>query len=349
MQCCRLIRGAFSFLPVNTRRILLWLHRWVGVITGLVLLVVTVTGALLVFEREYDRFMHPQFYAVKDGPKLTAGQCLDVLYEARGDMPILGMLLPKTARDPLVVHSRLVLYIDPTDGHVLGTRPRGDAQLQTLLKLHVNLLQGRIGNRIVAAATLLTVGLALTGLWLWWPLRIWRFCKGPGFRRFNLDLHSMAGLYSSLFLLIIAVTGATMAYLGERRPPPPLSSRPAPGRHRISVDAAIQAAAQALPGARIASLEMPMREHVAFHLQLAFPEDGSQAGRSIVNLDQYTGEPLQILSTRAGSLSHRYFVNQLNLHAGTIGGMTTKVMALLACVALLVQILSGYVLWWKRK
>jgi uncharacterized iron-regulated membrane protein len=94
---------------------------------------------------------------------------------------------------------------------------------------------------------------------------------------------------------------------------------------------------------------MPQRPNVAFHLQLAFPEDRSPAGRSIVNLDQYTGEPLQVVSTRDGGLGNRYIPMQLQIHTGMIGGMPTKVMAFFVCLALLLQVLSGYVLWLKRR
>ncbi len=348
----------------SLRPILLWLHRWVGVITGIVVLVIAITGGLLVFEKEYDRLLHPQFYAVKSSAaKLTAGQCMDVLYAARGDMPIQGLLLPREASDPLILHSRKAFYIDPADGQVLGIRERGDGQLQTLTKLHINLLQGHTGGEVVGVVTVLTLGLALTGLWLWWSLQIWSLRKGSSFRRFNLDLHSIAGLYSSLFLLIIAASGATMFYGhtpvfrawfypltgATSKPTPPISASPNEGQYRISVDEAISAAEAALPGAKVASLEIPMRNTAPFHLQLAFPEDASLAGRSFVYLDQYTGKPLQVISTREGSIGDRYLSMQLQIHTGTIGGMTTKVIAFLVCVAILLQVLSGYVLWWKRK
>ena len=40
---------------------------------------------------------------------------------------------------------------------------------------------------------------------------------------------------------------------------------------------------------------------------------------------------------------------QLSIHMGSIGGTTTRWLVLLTCLVLVLQIVSGYVLWWKRR
>ena len=44
----------------------------------------------------------------------------------------------------------------------------------------------------------------------------------------------------------------------------------------------------------------------------------------------------------------RYDNLQLSLHIGAVGGTATRWIALFVCVALVLQIFSGYVLWWRR-
>ena len=39
------------------RRALLWLHRWAGILAGLVILVIAVTGGAPVFERQLERWI----------------------------------------------------------------------------------------------------------------------------------------------------------------------------------------------------------------------------------------------------------------------------------------------------
>lgn len=338
---------------MKLRPILLWLHRWVGVIAGLVILAAAVTGGVLVFMDAEDRWLNPQWYpadASSAENRVPVTAALDALKQQYPEMRVQGIRLPHDERDALVLFGgNRAAYCDPRSGTILGMRPRMNQWSQTFVKLHVNLMLGPTGGLIVEIATWITLGLSLTGLWLWWPLRIVWFRQRASFRRFNLDLHSVAGLYSSLFLLVICITGLTMRHLHGEHPRSPAAPVPQAGAPRISVDAAIQAAEQALPGVRAAAVEMPgPNPRGTYRIQLAFPEDGSPAGRSVVFVDQFSGKALATHSAREGGWMWRYDNLQLSLHTGAVGGTFTRWIALLVCVALVLQIFSGYVLWWKR-
>ena len=334
------------------RRTLLWLHRWVGVLAGLVILIVAVTGGALVFQQDWNRWLHPELYPKSGahGPMQPIAQALDVLHQSHPEARVDGVRPPRDDRDALLLFAGArVMHVEPHTGELLGWRPRRTGPTATLTKLHVNLLAGPTGGWIVVGATCVSIGLALTGLWLWWPLRIAWFRRGGDSRRFHLDLHSVAGLYSSAFLLIIAITGLTLRFFHVEHPRVPPSQPPAIQRERIAVDEAIRQAEAALPGARAAGIEMPApNPRACYRVQVAFPEDGSPAGRSVVFIDQFSGSVLSIHNARHGTWLERYGNLQLSLHIGAIGGRATQWLAFLVCVALVLQIFSGYVLWWKR-
>lgn len=337
---------------MNFRQVLLWLHRWVGVSAGLVILVLALTGGALVFERPIDRWLNPEFYPSKPRPAApqTIEATLDVLHRQRPAAKVNWLRFPRDEWDALVGFSGTrAVHLDQGRGEVLGSRPSNEGFVRTMTKLHVNLLAGKTGGTIVAIATGLTLGLALTGLWLWWPRRVFSVRRGGTFRRLNLDLHSVAGLYSSLFQLITAGTGLTLYFLHAEPLPVPQSNPPPKPAQRIAVDAAITQAERALPGAHAVACELPPRPQSPFRIHLAFPEDRSPVGRSVVFLDQYTGETLSVISSREGSLRRRYFNLQLPLHTGSVFGWPSQIVALLTCLALAFQVLSGYVLWWKRE
>lgn len=338
---------------MKLRRIFLWLHRWVGVVAGLVILFAAVTGGVLVFQHTQDRWLNPELFpreATAVEKRAPVSAALDEVSRKHPQMRVQGVRLPRDERDALVLMGgNSMVHCDPRTGVILGIRPRMGLWWQTFVKLHVNLMLGSNGGLIVEIATWVTLGLALTGLWLWWPLRIFGFRKGSSFRRFNLDLHSVAGLYSSLFLIVVCITGLTMRHLHLEHPRSPGSHAPQAGAARISVDMAIQAAETALPGAKAAGVEMPPPyPQATFRVQLAFPEDGTPAGRSVVFVDQWSGQALAVHSAREGSFMERYDNLQLSLHIGAVGGTATRWIALFVCVALVLQIFSGYVLWWKR-
>ncbi len=332
---------------MNFRRALLWAHRWAGVLAGAVILVIAFTGGALVFEPTIQRWLRPDLCPQTSTPKTKRAPITIAL----GKVPrAQGIRLPRDETDALVLFAGpQAFHFDPKDGTLLGTRPRMGGWEQTMMKLHVNLLQGPTGGTVVVVATCITLGLALTGLWLWWPLRIFGFRKGANFRRFNLDLHSVAGLYSSVFLLILGITGLTLRYLHGEHPQPPQVPFTQPVQPLLSVDEAVRLAEAALPGARAASVEMPPPQRPVFRIQLAFPEDGSPAGRSVAFISRLDGGVLGLHSSREGTLMEKYQMAQLSIHTGGIGGAATRWLAFLTCVALLLQVLSGYVLWLKRK
>jgi uncharacterized iron-regulated membrane protein len=334
------------------RRVLLWLHRWVGLVAGLVIFVAAVTGALIIIERPLNRWLAPSLYPAQPatGARASVENALAALREKYPEARVDGIGLPRGGRDALMLFAgNRVVHFDPSSGEMLGSRPRRTGFTQTLVKLHVNLLAGPAGGTVVVVATMLTIALALSGLWLWWPLRIGWFRRGANSRRFQLELHSVAGLYSSLFLLVIAITGVTLRYLHTEHPRVPMSPVPANGRAAIDVDAGIARAEAALPGARAAAIEMPgPNPRAPLRVQLAFPEDASPAGRSVVFLDRYEGGTLAVHNARHGTWLERYGNLQLSLHTGAAGGLTGKIIAFATCLALVLQILSGCILWWKR-
>jgi|UniRef100_UPI00378378B9 uncharacterized iron-regulated membrane protein len=332
---------------MNFRRALLWTHRWAGVLAGAVILVIAFSGSALVFEPTIQRWLRPDLCPKEATAKTDRVPISSVL---ASQPRVQGIRLPRDETDALVLFAGpQAFHFDPKDGTLLGTRPRMGGWEQTMMKLHVNLLQGPTGGTVVVVATCITLGLAFSGLWLWWPLRIFGFRKGANFRRFNLDLHSVAGLYSSVFLLILCITGLTLRYIHGEHPQPPQVPFTQPVQPLLSVDEAVRLAEAALPGARAASVEMPPPQRPVFRIQLAFPEDGSPAGRSVAFISRLDGGVLGLHSSREGTLMEKYQMAQLSLHTGSIGGAATRWLAFLTCVALLLQVVSGYVLWLKRK
>ncbi len=88
---------------MKLRRILLWLHRWVGVIAGLVILFAAVTGGVLVFQHTQDRWLNPGLFpneatAVEQRAPVSAA-----LDELHPEIPVQGIRLPRDESDALVL------------------------------------------------------------------------------------------------------------------------------------------------------------------------------------------------------------------------------------------------------
>lgn len=208
------------------------LHRWLSIPLGAVITVVSLTGALLVFEAEITRALDPHLYrvAVPPGaPRLTPSQLVDSIRRQLPDsLELTALELPADPAASCMASfrgvARRTLGVDPYTGEVLGWTKQ-PAFFQSVRKLHRWLLDApasrgeeSIGKRVVGIATLLLVVILVSGLVIWIPrsrkalknrLTIsWRH----GLRRFWYDSHVALGFYATLLLLVMALTGLTWSF-----------------------------------------------------------------------------------------------------------------------------------------
>src|SRR4029079_12163414 len=104
------------------------LHVWVGLSISLVLLVVTVSGALLVWEDDIDRALHAELAYVPPGDHaLPAGELVARAKAAYPAAQLGSITFPETPRQSTQISARtkaepIAIYINQYTGQVLGTR-----------------------------------------------------------------------------------------------------------------------------------------------------------------------------------------------------------------------------------
>jgi uncharacterized iron-regulated membrane protein len=201
-----------------------------AMVTGLLLSVVTVSGALVVFRTELD-----WLYAAKPqiGNRLADTDATVAALQARyPDCRIHHLLTPAftDAGDEWTIRYEIPeddevwkAFTDPTTGQWLGdTRhAKGSAVLAWIAHFHHNLWIKNIGGILVGSAGLCLLGFIATGLWLWWPglkrlsrsfrLRI----NKPGYFR-QYDVHVWIGLIGIPLFLVLGITGAMFEFRWAR-------------------------------------------------------------------------------------------------------------------------------------
>ena len=109
------------------------------------------------------------------------------------------------------------VYVHPQTLEVLKTIGEDDQLMRVIFHLHGDLLLGDRGSMIMELAASWLIVLVITGLYLWWP----RGKTGvagtlyprlsEGGRTFWKDIHSVAGLWISFFLLFLLISGLPWA------------------------------------------------------------------------------------------------------------------------------------------
>ena len=138
------------------RRVLFQVHRWAGLIAGVYVLVISVTGAALVFRIDLQRAMHPHLFTPR-----TAGALADpvtIMESVSRAYPghnLSGVDAPTTARPTYLAYVTTpgqfaTVLIDPVSAEVLGELPENSV-VRTLQDLHYDLLAGRTGRTVNGA------------------------------------------------------------------------------------------------------------------------------------------------------------------------------------------------------
>jgi uncharacterized iron-regulated membrane protein len=209
---------------------------------------------------------------------------------------------------------------------------------------------------VMPFSSIVLMFLAPSGLYLWWPLKRIGINASEGFRRLSFDLHNSFGFFFSLFLFGFAATGAYMGFvpvimaITQSKPgKQTLVSQPKAGAQPISADLASSIAKNALPGASILWVSIPLDPRAAYLVKMRFPEDHLDNGGSFVLIDQYSGDILDVVSSRNASPAQRIVNLNRAIHTGAIGGRTGQLLAALASLTLPLQAITGAWLWWTKR
>ena len=217
------------------RATVLRLHLAVALLAGAGLLLVSVSGAALVFRPELDDAVFGGPVRVAPGGGRAPLQALlDAGQAAHPGLTPVSLARPE--RDDRPARLRLErpggeiveVLLDPASARVLGSRWLERSPLHALRALHTELYLGGRGRLVVGALGLLLVLQGATGLFLWWPFtrRLPRGFTIRGGRRWRVvgyDLHKVIGIASLAFHVPVAFTGALLA----------LSAGAGPARSRL--------------------------------------------------------------------------------------------------------------------
>ncbi len=214
------------------KKIFAKIHLWLSLPLGIVLTVVCLSGAVLVFEGEITRALHPELYRVAAPADARPLRPSQLAGRIGGQMPdslhLVSLQLSARSDEPCMAAfretGRKQLSVDPYTGNVNGW-VESPAFFGTVRKLHRWLLdpppskgEKSVGKAIVGVSTLALVLILVSGLILWIPRsrkalrnRL-KVSYSDGRRRFWHDSHVTLGFYATLLLLVMALTGLTWSF-----------------------------------------------------------------------------------------------------------------------------------------
>ena len=345
-------------------------HQWLGLLVGLVVIVIGLTGAILVFENEIDQVLHPALWHVTpQGSPRPLDALMDAVRASHPDDRLEWIEIATGSDNSYVMHmiTRRQIFVNPYSGEILGERDYDKTVFGMMFFLHRTLLAGEIGRTVVGVTTLVTVILLVTGLYLWWPRTLGRLKPSlsikwtNGKRRLTYDLHNVLGFYASWYVIVIAMTGLVWSFPAVHdaifwltdSPAPPWKSAPrskaAPETAIFSADEALHAAAVALPGAHATEIILPQQPDDPYAIGKRFPRPGNPNAQSHVYVDQYSGAVLAVERYEELSLGATIRLLVYPVHVGTVFGLPTQILAFLVSMVIPLSAATGFLLWWRKR
>ncbi|RZJ75458.1 MAG: PepSY domain-containing protein [Flavobacterium sp.] len=201
------------------------LHLWLGLISGIFVCFLGITGCILAFEREIeDAVQTYRFTEAQQKPILAPTQLKAIADKALPNKNAHSVTYQPGRSTQVVYYDLLadyyyIVFVNQYTGEVLRVKNMDDDFFRIIIMGHYYLwLPPETGQPILTTATMMFVVLLISGLILWWPkskaARKQRFSVKlkSKWRRLNYDLHNVLGFYMMFIGVFVGLTGMIMGF-----------------------------------------------------------------------------------------------------------------------------------------
>ena len=361
------------------RKAIFWLHLLCGVAAGVVVLMMSLTGVILTYERQILAWEDQAYFADSDGRTRLPIETLIEQASQANFMPE-SVTVAADPSAPVVLRQgrSQERIVNPYSGEVHP--PHSDAVdtfFSTVTAWHrwFNVTgEGRANARAVTGiANLMFLFLIVSGLYLWLPavlrwstmrLRLWFHPNAQSGQARDFNWHHVFGFWSAIPLAVVVATATVFNYswantlvyrlAGEEPPQRGGSAQqeqpvPAPANATALpfVDI-IERAEQYSQQWRTMTITLPEQGSAALAISIDEGNGGQPQKRHALTLNAYTGEEIAWLpfSQLSAGRQARSWVRFL--HTGEALGILGQTIAGLVSFASILMVWTGFALAWRR-
>jgi uncharacterized iron-regulated membrane protein len=363
---------------MSFKKIILFIHRWLGFITGLVVFIVSITGCIFCFQDEIQDAIHSwrkvapmeKTYIVPSVLKHIAidkfpGATANYMYYLGADRP--ALVLANVPKDGFTD-----IYLNPYTGQILHSEIAQKNFFTIVEYIHLYLLlPDKVGSMIVGVSAITFVFIMVMGIILWWPKRksdrkrSFTIKWNGRWRRVNYDLHNVLGFYAAAIGIILAITGIAIdfewmdkgiykaanlgkTYANETKVFKSDSLFKIYIKSQPAIDQAFLIAKQKSPQAQMFLISNNDAKTGTIGVT-AYEESLHYGNNDSFVFDKYSAKLLQQLPNSQKSIGLQ--LNELNydIHVGQALGLFGKILAFLASLICASLPVTGFIIWWGKR
>jgi uncharacterized iron-regulated membrane protein len=357
------------------------LHLWFGLAVGLVIVIISITGAVYSFQPELSRTFQPwQTVKAENKPYLplsqlraiAAAQLPDkkptrIIFRGKSSSVVAHFIAKKPKRYYYAV------YMNPYTGQVLKTMDNQDDFFRIVLNGHMYLwLPQDIGHQVVGWSVVIFLLMIVTGIIMWWPRN--KAARKNSFKvkwkaspkRLNYDLHNVFGFYASWVLIFIVITGLVWSFEwvgnaeyalftgGKKKPkvPTPVSVKADVSDGIDPLDKITAAVTTGYPSVVRYQVNLPATDSAAVMVRM-YPDALTYYRMDHLYFNQYTAAPVEAganwgkyKDANAGEMASRM---NFDIHTGAIAGLPGRILVCFAGLIAASLPVTGFCIWWGKK
>lgn len=342
---------------MNNREILKY-HSYAGLIVGLFLVLMGISGAILVFQHDIEDYQWKEYSEIEDYSGLHIDLGIKSIQRQYPDWDT--RLMHFDENEALIFNlrkptERLFVFVHPSTGEIIKEISELTTFTRWLLKFHYSFQAGPIGRILVFIVGVIFLFSLLTGIYLYRKSVIKTlFCS----TRLNLktkrtlysSLHRIVGTWALLFNLVLVITGVFLAWTvaaSGLNPPaaPQTPSVDAP------VDHLLEQIEQDYPDFTPTYIRLPLNPKGSLTVYGLFDDDAFYYSEfyNSIRANFNSGEIIGVTRVQEADLKTKFSSTLIPLHFGQYGGIWTKILYCLVGLSGPFLSITGFLIWRQGK
>ncbi len=356
------------------------IHLYLSLAAGIFIMIACSTGCIMVFEEEINQFIYPdRFYVKREVHKIALDHLVKIARNKKYEATFIRLytdpersveinLIPADHKSVQLVQRKnsITAFMNPYNGEVLDFYNKRASFFFKVEMLHRFLLskKGGLGQYLIGYSTFFFFFIVITGFILWWPktkliLKQRLKIKWDGsYKRLLHDLHVVIGFYTSIFLIIMVMTGLMMGFnwinkgiysltnSTVKRSESPHSNI-ADEQSSLTLDHLEQILERDFKDVTYYHIKVPKNKNDVFSVSIQHAGFRSNNVNTYY-LDQYSGKIIRSELFSDKNLGEKIHSFIKPVHTGEIFGLSTKIINFMVCLLTLSFPVTGVWMWLNR-
>lgn len=339
------------------------IHQWTGLIAGLFILILGITGSILVFHNEIEQSADARYLKLENDLPADIDKAYKTITKTYKNWEVRLEHFSNEPAEALVFGlrrpaERLSIFVHPATGEILKQTDSEKTFIKWILKLHYSLHAGTAGKTIVFITGILFLLSLVTGLVIYRKalkdILLFRVkFKQKNKKSFSSSLHRYVGVWAVILNLIIVITGLLISYdvmmFGYSNTS---TKNPESPEITISLQKALATIDSIHPEFFPNYIRFPKTDGAPLLILGAVKDQPfyySKTGNS-VSVDPVTGELVEFKIAERSSSKIQIASISKAIHFVEFDNIFVKLIFCMAGLSVPLLSITGFLLWkWKRK